>query len=107
MGRTETGTGDTPGKAAFTRTALVLLVVALQYADIVTTNHGLTHTGVWEGNPLVEWCMSALGVFWWVPVKSGFVAYLLLTLPFIRQTWPLAVVAGIFLVLVVNNLAYW
>jgi Domain of unknown function (DUF5658) len=90
-----------------TRMTLVLLVLLLQYADVVTTNRALTHPGVWEGNPLMAWCMGCLGAFWWAPLKLGFVAYMVATLPFIRRTWPLALVAGLFAVLVVNNLAYW
>jgi uncharacterized protein DUF5658 len=90
-----------------TKWALVLLVVLLQCADVVTTNRALTHPGVWEGNPLMAWCMECLGAFWWAPLKLGFVAYMLAALPFIRRTWPIALVAGLFAVLVVNNLTYW
>ena len=89
------------------RATLVLLVLLLQYADVVTTNRALTHAGVWEGNPLMAWCMDWLGAFWWAPLKLGFVVYMLATLPFIRRTWPLAVVAVFFALLVANNLAYW
>ena len=93
--------------ALLTKATLVLLVLLLQYADVVTTNRALTHPGVWEGNPLMAWCMDWLGAFWWAPLKLGFVAYMLATLPFIRWTWPLAVVAGLFTILIVNNLTYW
>jgi len=89
------------------RATLVLLVLLLQCADVVTTNRALTHPGVWEGNPLMAWCMGCLGAFWWAPLKLAFVAYMLATLPFIRRTWPLAVVTGFFVVLVANNLTYW
>ncbi|HEV2550082.1 MAG TPA: DUF5658 family protein [Stellaceae bacterium] len=93
--------------ALLTKAALVLLVVLLQYADVVTTNRALSHPGVWEGNPLMAWCMGWLGAFWWAPLKLAFIAYMLATLPFIRRTWPLAVVAVFFVLLVTNNLFYW
>jgi Domain of unknown function (DUF5658) len=93
--------------ALLTKATLVLLVLLLECADVVTTNRALTHPGVWEGNPLMAWCMDCLGAFWWAPLKLGFVAYMLATLPLIRRTWPLALVAGLFAVLVVNNLTYW
>lgn len=89
------------------KATLVLTVLLLQCADVVTTNRALTHPGVWEGNPLMAWCMGCLGAFWWAPLKLGFVAYMLATLPFIRRTWPLAVVTGFFVILVANNLIYW
>ena len=93
--------------ALLTKATLVLMVLLLQGADVVTTNRALTHPGVWEGNPLMAWCMEWFGAFWWAPLKLGFVAYMLATLPFIRWTWPLVVVAGLFCILVVNNLTYW
>ena len=89
------------------KATLALLVVLLQCADVVTTNRALTHPGVWEGNPLMAWCMGCFGAFWWAPLKLAFVTYMLATLPFIRRTWPLAAVTGFFVILVANNLTHW
>jgi hypothetical protein len=93
--------------ALLAKASFLALIVLLQCADVVTTNRALTHPGVWEGNPLMAWCMGCLGDAWWAPLKLTFVAYMLATLPFIRRTWPLALVSGFFVVLVVNNLTYW
>jgi len=90
-----------------TKLWLIALLIALQLADVVTTNRGLEHSGIWEANPLVALSMTSLGAFWWAPLKISFVCYVLLAAPRIRWTWPLGLVSGIFLVIVGNNLAYW
>jgi hypothetical protein len=51
------------------------LFVALQIADILTTNSALKIPGVWELNPLMALSQTKLGAAWWLP-KLAVVAYL-------------------------------
>ncbi len=47
---------------------LIALVVALEIADIATTNHVFAvHATAWELNPFMAWCMTTLGSNWWLP----------------------------------------
>lgn len=46
----------------------IALIAALQSADVMTTNHVFAvNAAAWELNPIMAWCMSALGSFWWLP----------------------------------------
>jgi len=83
---------------------LFAIVVALQAADVITTNHGLSQNGIWEANPFIALLMSYLGGFWWVPIKISFVIYLLIILPRIKSIWPQVFVIGIYIVIFSNNL---
>src|SRR5436305_1232141 len=55
---------------------LLLLLVALQITDVVTTNSGLAIPGNWEVNPIMAWCQAEWGSAWWLPkiVVVGFAA---------------------------------
>jgi hypothetical protein len=47
---------------------LIALVVALEIADIATTNHVFAiDSTAWELNPVMAWCMGNLGALWWLP----------------------------------------
>src|SRR5258708_37605009 len=71
---------------------LFAIVVALQVADVITTNHGLMYDGIWEANPFISFLMTHFGSCWWIPVKVGFILYLLMILPKIRLIWPLMLI---------------
>ena len=80
------------------------LFVALQIADILTTNHALARPGVWEANPLMAWSQAELGAFWWVP-KLAVVAYLSLSASFLRRRWPMIFAVSVSGLCVLGNLA--
>jgi hypothetical protein len=85
---------------------LLALFVALQLADIVTTNHALTVPGVWELNPLMAMSQAKLGSAWWVP-KLAVVAYLCLAATLIRRRWPIIFAVSVAGLAVFANLAHF
>ena len=84
----------------------LLLFAALQLADVVTTNHGLSAAEVVEGNPVMALAMAHLGPVWWLP-KVVIVAFAMIAVRRIRRRWPLNLVTAILVALVANNLLYW
>src|SRR5436190_24397505 len=46
---------------------LLILFIALQVADVVTTNYALAVPGNWEANPLMELAQAHFGLSWWIP----------------------------------------
>ena len=46
---------------------ILLAFVALQIADIATTNHMLANPAVFEANPFMAWSQGSLGALWWLP----------------------------------------
>lgn len=46
-------------------TLMLILFVALQVGDVLTTNKALA-TGAKEANPIVKWLMDKIGDKWWV-----------------------------------------
>jgi hypothetical protein len=56
------------------RILIIVVLAALQIADVVSTNFNLDH-GAFELNPLVERLMIGLGAAWWLP-KAGIMALL-------------------------------
>ena len=44
--------------------ALLTVFIALQVADVVTTNYALAVPGNWEVNPLMEFAQTHLGSSW-------------------------------------------
>jgi hypothetical protein len=83
---------------------LLALFVALQLADIVTTNHALTVPGVWELNPLMAMSQAKLGAAWWVP-KLAVVTYLCLAATLMRRRWPIIFAVSVSGLAVFANLA--
>jgi len=76
----------------------------LQLTDIMTTSIGIRIPGLWEGNPAMAWCMTQFGPLWWLP-KLALFAFAVVTLRPIRSHWPLTALAGLTLVVVLNNFA--
>ncbi len=85
--------------------AFLTLFVALQIADILTTNHALTVPGVWELNPLMALSQAKLGAAWWLP-KLAVVAYLCFAASFMRRRWPIIFAASLSGLAVLGNLAH-
>jgi hypothetical protein len=48
------------------KTALIIALVALQAADVATTNAFLASGHAVEGNPIMAFAMEHLGAHWWV-----------------------------------------
>jgi uncharacterized protein DUF5658 len=83
---------------------LPTLFLALQIADIVTTNYALAVPGIWEANPLMAFLQSKLGAAWWVP-KLVVVGFICLATPLSRQRWPMIFVISYYSVVVCGNIA--
>ena len=84
--------------------ALLILFIALQVADVVTTNHALAVPGNWELNPLMELAQAHLGPSWWIPklAAAGLAAVVVLH---IRRPWPIACAVSYYALIVSGNLA--
>jgi len=85
--------------------SLLILLAALQVADVLTTNHALAAPGNWELNPIMAYTMAHWGVVWWLP-KVALVGFAMATLPYIRRRWPLMVAVGFYVAIVANNSLY-
>ena len=83
---------------------LLLLFVALQLADIVSTNAALAVPGVWEANPLMALSQAEFGVAWWWP-KAGAALLCCITAPLLRRSWPLVLAVTYYAIIVSVNLA--
>ena len=82
---------------------LLLLFVALQVADIVSTNAALAVPGVREANPLMALSQAELGVAWWWP-KAGAVLLCCIAASRLRRSWPLVLVVAYYAIIVSVNL---
>ena len=81
------------------------LFVALQIADILTTNRALTIPGVWELNPLMAFSQAKLGTVWWLP-KLAVTAYLCVAASFLRWRWPIIFAASVSGLAVLGNISH-
>lgn len=84
--------------------ALWVLFIALQVADVVTTNYALSDLANREANPIMEFSQAHLGAAWWLPkiVAVGFGALA------VRQTlrpWPIVLAVSYYIIVVSGNLA--
>jgi Domain of unknown function (DUF5658) len=96
-------TFDISDRNILLRVLIVVLLAALQVADVVSTNSNVSH-GALELNPLVEMSMTALGAAWWLP-KAGIMLLIMLG----ARRAPLRGVcatAALYAVVVINNLSY-
>jgi hypothetical protein len=83
------------------------LFLALQIADIVTTNHALRIPGIWEANPLTAWAQAKLGAAWWLP-KLTVAAYLLcVAATFLRRRWPIVFAVSLSGLCVLGNISHF
>jgi hypothetical protein len=83
---------------------LLALFIALEVADVVTTNHRLALPGAWEANPIVAALQSQLGGAWWLPKALAF-GWVAVTAARIRRRWPLVFAVSYCGVIVAINLA--
>ena len=83
---------------------LLILFIALQVGDVVTTNYALAVPGSWEINPLMKFAQAYLGASWWIPkiAAAGLAAAVVLH---IRNQWPLACVVSFYILVISGNLA--
>jgi hypothetical protein len=84
--------------------ALLILFIALQVADVVTTNHALAVPGNWEVNPLMEFAQAQLGASWWVP-KIAAAGVAAVVVSHLRRPWPIACAVSYYVLIVSGNLA--
>ena len=83
---------------------LLLLLVALQITDVVTTNSGLIIPGNWEVNPIMAWCQAEWGSAWWLP-KIVVVGFAAVAAPLSERRWPMVCVVSYYGVIVLGNFA--
>ena len=83
--------------------ALLTVFIALQVADVITTNYALAVPGNWEVNPLMEFAQDHLGPSWWIPkiAAAGLAAAAVLH---IRRPWPIACAVSYYVLIVSANL---
>ena len=83
--------------------ALLIIFIALQVADVVTTNYALAVPGNWEVNPLMEFAQAHLGPSWWIPkiAAAGLAAAVVLRT---RRPWPIACAVSYYVLIVSGNL---
>ena len=84
---------------------LLVLFIALEVADVVTTNHRLSLPGAWEANPIMATLQSELGCAWWLPKALAF-GWVAVAATRIRRLWPLVFAVSYCGVIVGINLAY-
>jgi hypothetical protein len=82
------------------------LFLALQIADIVTTNHALRIPGIWEANPLTAWAQAKLDAAWWLP-KLAVAAYLCVAATFLRRRWPIVFAVSVSGLCVLGNISHF
>ena len=82
---------------------LLIFFIALQVADVVTTNYALAVPGNWEVNPLMEFAQAHLGPSWWIPkiAAAGLAAAVVLRT---RRPWPIACAVSYYVLIVSGNL---
>ena len=85
---------------------MLALFVALQIADIITTNRALTIPGIWEANPLMAWSQAKLGTAWWLP-KLAVVAYLCVAAACMRRRWPMVFAVSVSGLAVLANISHF
>ncbi|GGF28122.1 hypothetical protein GCM10011611_37690 [Aliidongia dinghuensis] len=85
--------------------AVIAALVALQIADVLSTNAALAAPGIVEANPVMAWCQGALGALWWLPKVAvvAFVAYAVLRLERLHARWLTAGMIGLYCAVVASN----
>jgi len=82
---------------------LLAIFVALQAADVVTTNCALAVPGIREINPIMAAYQASWGAAWWLPKAAG-VGWVCLVAPLVRRWWPVIFAVLYSLVTVAGNL---
>ena len=84
------------------RILIIVVLAALQVADVVSTNFNLDR-GAFELNPLVERLMIGLGAAWWLP-KAGIMALIAAGARRVSLR-ALSTAAAIYACIVINNIS--
>jgi Domain of unknown function (DUF5658) len=75
-----------------TKRMMLMLFVAVQLADVVTTDHALA-IGALEVNPFMAWAQASLGQWWWFPKMM--IACTVCAIGYKAQRlWPMVVAIG-------------
>ncbi len=83
---------------------LLGLFIALEVADVVTTNQRLALPGVREANPIMAALQRELGGAWWLPKAFAF-GWVAVAAMRIRRRWPLVFAVSYCGLIVALNLA--
>ena len=86
------------------RSILWTLFIALQIADVVTTNYALAVPGNWEANPIMQLSQTHLGAAWWLP-KVAAVGFAAVAVPDALRPWPILFAVSYYVIIVSGNLA--
>jgi len=84
-------------------TALLVLAIALQIADSVTTYTALKNPKLGEGNPAVRWIIARVGLLAAMALKTALGVGIAAALYAIGSELWMAVVCAIYAFVVVNN----
>ena len=85
------------------RWILWTLFIALQIADVVTTNYALAVPGNWEANPIMHLSQTHLGSAWWLP-KVAAVGFAAIAVPQMLQPWPIVFAVSYYVMIVSVNI---
>jgi hypothetical protein len=83
--------------------SLLILLAALEFADVVTTNLVLSIPGAHEANPIMAAIQTHLGSAWWLP-KAAIVAWFAVAATESRCHWPMVCAVSLCAVVVAINL---
>jgi len=83
---------------------LWILFVALQIADVVTTDYALAVPGNWEANPIMHLSQTHLGAAWWLP-KVAAIGTAAVVAPRTSRPWPILFAVSYYVIIVSVNLA--
>lgn len=85
--------------------AFLVVLLALQGADVWTTNSIIAKGGV-ELNPVEAWCINKLGKAWWLPKVAGVTAggvFAVVFLPAAIAAVTLGLLVGLYAWVVYHN----
>ena len=86
------------------RSILWTLFIALQIADVVTTNYALAVQGNWEANPIMHLAQTHLGSAWWLP-KVAAIGFAAIAVRKMLQSWPIVFAVFYYIMIVSVNIA--
>jgi Domain of unknown function (DUF5658) len=84
---------------------MLVLFVALQVADVITTNYALAVSGNLEANPIMALYQAQLGSAWWLP-KFVAVVWICIAASLTRRRWPMIFAVSYYVAVVAGNLAH-
>ncbi len=85
---------------------ILVLLVLVNVADVITTNHVLLHANAVEANPIARILMYYLGALWWMPkaLLSVFFLYYIVMAQSSKYLSVALTILVVYVAIVANNL---